>query len=432
VVGEDAPVNRRPRKRSPLKLRSWVGIGTLVTTGVGLAVLLVFARLQAGKAVWENGFYLNGSQWFDAARTTVTLIGIIGLGGAAFLAYRKQLSTEATHILQETGELRGRYTTCAEQLGHDSPAIRQAGVYALASLADDWHIYGNDAERQVCIDLLCAYLRTVRAPSSVPTTTEPSLIPRRTVAGRKSLRLKQNPPRPPKPDPQEREVRAAVISVIKNRTGTSSPEKRWPNGVLTLSSADLTDANLTDASLIRADLSAADLTDAFLTAANLTAAFLIGADLTDADLTDANLTDANLMRADLNSADLTAADLTAANLMRADLTDADLTRADLNGASLINASLINATLHRADLTEATLIGTRLTGADLTEATLTEATLTGASLIRADLAGADLTRANLTGANLTGANLKLANLTEADLTAIRYSDETRWPDGFPAP
>lgn len=35
------------------------------------------------------------NQWFDAARTTVTLIGIIGLGGAAFLAYRKQLSTEA-------------------------------------------------------------------------------------------------------------------------------------------------------------------------------------------------------------------------------------------------------------------------------------------------------------------------------------------------
>ncbi|MGW4482118.1 hypothetical protein [Rhodococcus triatomae] len=106
----------------PTALRRWIVAGTLATTAVGGGLLLIFARLQAGKAVWTDGFYLNGSQWFDAARTTVTLVGIIGLGGAAFLAYRKQVSTEAGHLLEQSTSLRDRYTTTAEQLGHDSAA----------------------------------------------------------------------------------------------------------------------------------------------------------------------------------------------------------------------------------------------------------------------------------------------------------------------
>ncbi|MEP9382885.1 hypothetical protein [Nocardioides sp. KR10-350] len=47
-----------------------------------------------------------------------------------------------------------RYQDAAAQLGHDKAAVRLAGVYALARLADDW-----PDQRQTCIDLLCAYLR---------------------------------------------------------------------------------------------------------------------------------------------------------------------------------------------------------------------------------------------------------------------------------
>lgn len=57
--------------------------------------------------------------------------------------------------------------TAAEQLGSDKPAVRLAGVYAMAGLADDW-----EENRQVCIDVLCAYLRMPYEPdpgSDAPT-----------------------------------------------------------------------------------------------------------------------------------------------------------------------------------------------------------------------------------------------------------------------
>ena len=48
-----------------------------------------------------------------------------------------------------------RFATAAGQLGDDKPsAVRLAGVYAMAGLADDW-----PENRQTCVDVLCAYLR---------------------------------------------------------------------------------------------------------------------------------------------------------------------------------------------------------------------------------------------------------------------------------
>lgn len=63
------------------------------------------------------------------------------------------------HETDTVRDLRSRYTACAAQLGDGSPAVRHAGVYALASLADDWMRLGNQTEVQVCVDVLCSYLR---------------------------------------------------------------------------------------------------------------------------------------------------------------------------------------------------------------------------------------------------------------------------------
>jgi len=55
---------------------------------------------------------------------------------------------------QRTRTLNERFATAAEQIGQERPAVRLAGVYAMAGLADDW-----EENRQTCVDVLCGYLR---------------------------------------------------------------------------------------------------------------------------------------------------------------------------------------------------------------------------------------------------------------------------------
>jgi uncharacterized protein YjbI with pentapeptide repeats len=60
------------------------------------------------------------------------------------------------------------YHTAVEQLGHDQPAVRLAGLSAIAQLADDW-----PKRRQQCIDTLCEYLRT---PAETPPSAGESAV----------------------------------------------------------------------------------------------------------------------------------------------------------------------------------------------------------------------------------------------------------------
>ncbi|MDQ3404779.1 MAG: hypothetical protein M3548_15530 [Actinomycetota bacterium] len=96
----------------------------------------------------------------------IGLAVVAGFGGVVALAvaYRKQRITEEGHDLafqqdeRERAKLfNERFGAAAEQLAHDHPAVRLAGVYAMAGLADDW-----SAQRQTCVDVLCAYLRLPR------------------------------------------------------------------------------------------------------------------------------------------------------------------------------------------------------------------------------------------------------------------------------
>ena len=94
---------------------------------------------------------------------------------AGVWAYRKQRLSERDDARAEADQTRAdadqaradeaqftqRYSTAAEQLGHDKAAVRLAGVFAMARLADDW-----SKQRQQCIDVLCAYLRMLAEHSS--------------------------------------------------------------------------------------------------------------------------------------------------------------------------------------------------------------------------------------------------------------------------
>jgi hypothetical protein len=79
------------------------------------------------------------------------LAGVAGIGGAVALvvAYRRQRDTEQGRFVE-------RFGAAAAQLGHQDVAVRIAGVYAMAGVADE---SSTPSRRQQCIDVLCGYLR---------------------------------------------------------------------------------------------------------------------------------------------------------------------------------------------------------------------------------------------------------------------------------
>ena len=86
------------------------------------------------------------AQYFGRRATSKQLDRMLG-------EQREQL--DRTLAEQRIRTLNERFATAAEQLGTDKPpAVRLAGVYAMAGLADDW-----EKNRQTCIDVLCGYLR---------------------------------------------------------------------------------------------------------------------------------------------------------------------------------------------------------------------------------------------------------------------------------
>jgi uncharacterized protein YjbI with pentapeptide repeats len=87
--------------------------------------------------------------WIAAGLSAATLIGTL------LTAYFNRRQLDRTLDEQRTRTLNERFATAAGQLGDDKPsAVRLAGVYAMAGLADDW-----PENQQTCVDVLCAFLR---------------------------------------------------------------------------------------------------------------------------------------------------------------------------------------------------------------------------------------------------------------------------------
>ncbi|MGY4100517.1 pentapeptide repeat-containing protein [Nocardia sp. R16R-3T] len=334
--------------------------------------------------------------------TALAGAGALTAGVLAYISGQRSRELAENHHQADSrrakeSALRDRYTVIATQIGDGSAAIRQAGVYALTALADDWHAFGEDDERQVCINLLQWYLRV---PGALP--DEESLWP----------------------DLAELEIRQTIVGILTQRRQLPAEDpKSWASTTISLHRAslpgcDLAESNLTGLDLDRADLRVVDLTDAKLTGAKLTYTKLVAADLDGVDLTGANLYAADLTEAYLDGADLTGAKLTYVHLKGAALRGANLTDACLTTTEPTSPYAIAGPRYTADLT----------GAYLTDANLTRADLTGANLTRADLTGANLTDTKLIGTDLTD-----AKLSKTDLTVTLTRDEhTRWPAGLAVP
>ncbi|PXY38445.1 pentapeptide repeat-containing protein [Prauserella flavalba] len=134
----------------------WLFVAVLVASGTaaGLLWLLGWPRFPAASE-------------FGVAQTLellkIALAVVAGFGGVVLLALnlRKQRVAEAQHDLEvergdreQTQAFNERFGSAAEQLAHENAAVRIAGIYAMAGLADDWA-----DQRQVCVDVLCGYLR---------------------------------------------------------------------------------------------------------------------------------------------------------------------------------------------------------------------------------------------------------------------------------
>ncbi|MFJ9525474.1 pentapeptide repeat-containing protein [Streptomyces cyaneofuscatus] len=159
----------------------------LLPVGWALALTIIVALLMLTGATLIGGVLLgfreikrepqvSAGTLFDLLKVSFALIA--GAGGlvALVMAYRRQRLAEYAHELDQSTEDRERtrifnerFSSAAGQLGHEQAAVRLAGVYAMAALADDWQ-----AHRQTCIDVLCAYLRM--AYPTAPADTSPEYV----------------------------------------------------------------------------------------------------------------------------------------------------------------------------------------------------------------------------------------------------------------
>jgi hypothetical protein len=97
--------------------------------------------------------------WVSVLQLVLASVAGAGALVALIVAYRRQKVAEADSGHDRTRVFNERFVTIAGQLGDDRPAVRLAGVHAMAGLADDWLEH-----RQTCVDVLCAYLRMPYRP----------------------------------------------------------------------------------------------------------------------------------------------------------------------------------------------------------------------------------------------------------------------------
>ena len=219
---------------APKLLRPWLALLLITVAGVvgGWALFVGLARLVGADVSFFHPKFnsVPEAQLFDVVRSAATVAALIGGLYAILYAYRKQRVDEAAGNRADAEGLSKRYQDAAEQLGHDKAAVRLAGVYAMARLADEW-----PEQRQTCVDVLCAYMRM--PPQDAPSQTVPELS---------------------RPDEGDLEVRRTITSVIAARLSPRSIGGLWSSCDFDLRKAQISGLVLRDA-LLNGDF---DLTDA--------------------------------------------------------------------------------------------------------------------------------------------------------------------------
>ncbi len=211
---------RRSRARTALA-PMWLALGGTLALAVVVAAVVTWLGVRAMHVrEFKPEQQLSAAAPYDLLKVAFAVAAGIGGMVALVIAYRRQRTGEFAQELaartedpasraeqedhdlaargegrEETRLFNERFATAAGQLGSEIPAVRLAGVYAMAGLADDW-----TERHQTCVDVMCGYLRMPYEPKPAETAPE---------AKRQAFRA-------------AREVRHTVIRLL---TG-----KRWPRG----------------------------------------------------------------------------------------------------------------------------------------------------------------------------------------------------------
>jgi uncharacterized protein YjbI with pentapeptide repeats len=213
-------VARRRLARTPLL----VSVSFAVLTGFVLAVVVTIAIV----------FALGTTPTIDVLKTALTIVAGVGGAVALVVAYRRQRDLEQGRFVE-------RFGAAAAQLGDPDVALRIAGAYAMAGVADESRDF---ARRQQCIDVLCGYLRLPYEPEQgsshrtelVTTTTRQALPPITSIEEEVHQRLRQN----------DREVRQTIVRIIAAHLKPSA-ENSWSSHDYDFTGVLFEDADFQDA-----------------------------------------------------------------------------------------------------------------------------------------------------------------------------------------
>jgi hypothetical protein len=201
------PTGRREFEAQPGLPKSFARIYGLLLVGgvistVGVCILLLALTCGGGAGIATK---------LDVVQTALLFVGGSGALAGLYIAFRKQRTDEATDFREQDRLFTERFTQAAAQLGSSVAAVRLAGVYALARIADD-----SIRDRDACLKVLCEFLRMPPGTDSI--------------------------------DPADRGVRTTAQATIAERLHTTHPGF-WPHADVDLGGAHLIELDLSRAAM---------------------------------------------------------------------------------------------------------------------------------------------------------------------------------------
>ncbi|MEU0544339.1 pentapeptide repeat-containing protein [Nocardia sp. NPDC005978] len=220
-------------------MRWWARFGGSLSRTVNRSALLfsvlaaVLGTLALLGVTWWLLWRLLGAQAETPSRVELTKIALAlaaGIGGAVALvvAYRRQRDLER-------GRFADLFGAAAKQLGDSDVAVRIAGVYAMAGVADEFSAVGR---RQQCVDVLCGYLRLPYAPDEGVShlVSKSQRIEDSGTAVERVYHFRQN----------DRQVRETIVRVIADRLRRTA-QTSWSTCDFDFSDATFENADFSDA-----------------------------------------------------------------------------------------------------------------------------------------------------------------------------------------